>query len=105
MAKVSWKDVCRPRDEGGQEICALEPLNRALMSALMGGYSVIILPFGFLRLLNFAIRSLRCGQLMLPPDLGVGARSFDFKINCLVAYTVALGRGRNSWCGKIRGTH
>ncbi|KAL0287482.1 UNVERIFIED_CONTAM: hypothetical protein Sradi_7124400 [Sesamum radiatum] len=39
MAKVSWKDVFRPRDEGGQEICALEPLNRALMSALMGGYS------------------------------------------------------------------
>ncbi|KAL0451197.1 UNVERIFIED_CONTAM: Retrovirus-related Pol polyprotein from type-2 retrotransposable element R2DM [Sesamum latifolium] len=32
MAKVAWKDVCKPIEGGGQGIRALEPLNRALMS-------------------------------------------------------------------------
>ncbi|KAL0444890.1 UNVERIFIED_CONTAM: hypothetical protein Slati_2211700 [Sesamum latifolium] len=32
VSKVAWKDVCKPREEGGQGIRALQPLNRALMS-------------------------------------------------------------------------
>ncbi|KAL0439835.1 UNVERIFIED_CONTAM: putative ribonuclease H protein [Sesamum latifolium] len=31
MAKVAWRDICRPPEEGGQGIRALEPLNRGLM--------------------------------------------------------------------------
>ncbi|KAL0454795.1 UNVERIFIED_CONTAM: hypothetical protein Slati_0818700 [Sesamum latifolium] len=31
MAKVAWRDICRPLEEGGQGIRALEPLNRGLM--------------------------------------------------------------------------
>ncbi|KAL0455440.1 UNVERIFIED_CONTAM: hypothetical protein Slati_0883200 [Sesamum latifolium] len=32
MAKVAWKDVCKPLEEGEQGLKALEPLNKALMS-------------------------------------------------------------------------
>ncbi|KAL0416286.1 UNVERIFIED_CONTAM: hypothetical protein Slati_3460500 [Sesamum latifolium] len=31
MAKVAWRDICRPLEEGGQGIRALEPLNQGLM--------------------------------------------------------------------------
>ncbi|KAL0420811.1 UNVERIFIED_CONTAM: hypothetical protein Slati_3104000 [Sesamum latifolium] len=31
MAKMAWKDVCKPCEEGGQGIRALQPLNQTLM--------------------------------------------------------------------------
>ncbi|KAL0411319.1 UNVERIFIED_CONTAM: hypothetical protein Slati_3721600 [Sesamum latifolium] len=32
MATVAWSDVCRPLEEGGQGVRALQPLNKGLMS-------------------------------------------------------------------------
>ncbi|KAL0448954.1 UNVERIFIED_CONTAM: hypothetical protein Slati_1451800 [Sesamum latifolium] len=75
MAKVAWTDICKPTDEGGQGIRALEPLNRGLMSKHLWILSNIpTLLFGLNGYIAIVSRGVRFGRQAARLDHGVGGK-------------------------------